>query len=118
MMRAVEEYFLRREEPVKSCMLALRQLILDFDPGITEEWKYGMPFYYCHGKMFCYLWIHKKHRQPYIGVVEGQQIVHPRLLPEKRARMAILLVDPETDIPVADVRDILAQAITFYPRSV
>ncbi len=116
MMRAVEEYFLRREEPVKSCMLALRQLIMDFRPEITEEWKYGMPFYYLGGRMFCYLWTHKKYKQPYVGIVEGGRIDHPLLILEKRARMKILLVDEHADIPVAELHDILTQAASFYPN--
>lgn len=97
-------------------MLALRALILRFDPDITEQWKYGMPFYYYNNKMFCYLWIHKKYKQPYIGIVEGNRIDHPLLIQEKRARMKIMLLDPEKDVPVKAVSRILKQARECYEK--
>lgn len=97
-------------------MLALRALILRFDPDITEQWKYGMPFYYYNNKMFCYLWIHKKYKQPYIGIVEGNRIDHPLLIQEKRARMKIMLLDPEKDVPVKVVSRILKQARESYKK--
>jgi hypothetical protein len=73
-----------------------------------------MPFYSYKGKMFCYLWIHKKYKQPYIGIVEGGQINHPDLIQEKRARMKILLVDANKDIPVKKINAILKMAKAFY----
>jgi uncharacterized protein YdhG (YjbR/CyaY superfamily) len=57
MLRPIDQYFLQKEEPIKSCLLALREHILRFHPNLTEEWKYGMPMCYYHGKMFCYLWM-------------------------------------------------------------
>jgi len=95
-------------------MLALRSMLLRFDPHINEQWKYGMPFYCYNDKMFCYLWIHKKYKQPYIGIVEGNKIDHPLLIQEKRARMKILLLDPTKDIPVKVVNAILKEAVSFY----
>ena len=113
-IREIDLYFLHKDEPVKSYLLALREHIQQFDDRITEAWKYRMPFYCYDGKMFCYLWVHKKLHQPYLGVVEGNRIEHPQLLQEKRARMKILLFDPEKDIPVRTVNYILKTAISFY----
>ena len=114
MLRPIDQYFLRQEEPAKSCLQFLRTFILQQDGNITEAWKYGMPFYCYKGKMFCYLWQHKKYHQPYIGIVEGAAIDHPDLLQEKRARMKILLIDPELDIPVKKVKAILKEVIALY----
>src|SRR6185437_9054488 len=50
-----DNYFLQKEDPDKSCLQFLRQLILKQDRNITEAWKYGMPFFCYKGKMFCYL---------------------------------------------------------------
>ncbi|MBN8789862.1 MAG: DUF1801 domain-containing protein [Terrimonas sp.] len=113
-LRPIDVFFLEKEEPVKSCLLFLRGFIPKQDKRITEEWKYGLPFYYLNGKMFCYLWIHKKYRQPYIGLAEGNKINHPDLLQEKRARMRILLIDPSKDIPVKKIKSILKEAIALY----
>lgn len=114
MLKPADNYFLLKQEPEKSCLLALRALVLSADKDITEAWKYGMPFYCYRGKMFCYLWTHKKLGKPYLGIVEGGKINHPMLLQEKRARMKIMLVDPEKDIPAAAVKNILQKAMTFY----
>jgi hypothetical protein len=114
MLRPIDQYFLRQEEPAKSCLQYLRDFILQQDDDITEAWKYGMPFYCYRGKMICYLWQHKKYHQPYIGIVEGAAIDHPDLLQEKRARMKILLIDPERDIPVKKIKAILKEVIALY----
>ncbi|MEO8405510.1 MAG: DUF1801 domain-containing protein [Chitinophagaceae bacterium] len=114
MLRPIDNYFLQNEEPIKSCLQFLREFILKQDSNITETWQYGMPFYYYKNKRFCYLWIHKKLRQPYIGIVDGKLINHPDLLLEKRARMKIFLIDPEKDMPVGKVKAILKEVLALY----
>lgn len=114
MLRPIDRFFSEKEEPDKSCLLALRTFIPTLDEGITEEWKYGLPFFCYRGKMFCYLWIHKKIKQPYIGIVKGKEIDHSLLLLEKRAKMKILLVDPRVDLPVDVIREILGKALELY----
>ncbi len=109
-----DNYFLQKEEPVKSCLQYLRELILKQDSNITEAWKYAMPFFCYKGKMFCYLWVHKKHRMPYLGIVEGKKLKHPDLIIEKRSRMTILLVDPNKDIPLRKITSILKEALALY----
>ena len=114
MLRPIDNYFLQKEEPIKSCMQFLRGHILQYDKNITEAWKYGMPFY-CYGKkMCCYLWVHKKYLQPYIGFVEGASLHHTDLLQEKRARMKILLIDPNKNIPIKKIDAILKDMVELY----
>ena len=113
-MREIDNYYLQKEEPTKSCLLFLREHILSFDPNITEAWKYRMPFFCYKGKMFCYLWTHKKNGLPYIGIVEGKKIDHPALIMEDRARMKIMLLDPTIDLPIATTDEILTAALEFY----
>lgn len=113
-LRPIDNYFLQQEEPTKSCLQYLREYLLSQDTLITEAWKYGMPFYLYNGRMFCYLWTHKKYKQPYIGIVEGKKVNQPLLLQEKRARMKILLLDPIQDIPLESIEDIISQAIALY----
>jgi hypothetical protein len=114
LIRPIDNYFLEKPEPVKSALAFLRGHVLSLNAHLTEEWKYGMPMYCYKGKMFCYLWVHKKYGQPYIGIVEGHRLCHPDLLQEKRARMKILLIDATTDIPVEKIDAILREALTFY----
>jgi hypothetical protein len=113
-MRPIDEYFMQKNEPIKSYLQFLRTHILQLDTNITEAWKYGMPFYCYNDKMFCYLWVHKKYHRPYIGIVEGKKIEHPDLIIEKRARMKILLLDPNEDIPIKKIDSILIDVIDLY----
>ncbi|MCE7039664.1 DUF1801 domain-containing protein [Dyadobacter sp. CY312] len=118
MIRDIENYFLQKEEPVKSCLLALRQLVMRQHRDVEEVWRYKMPFYCLQtdaktSRRFCYLWVEKKTNLPYIGIVDGNLIEHPDLLSEKRSRMKILLIDPENDLPVEKINVILQQAIAL-----
>jgi hypothetical protein len=113
-MRPFDRYFLEKEDPVKSCLLFLREHIGKQSPHIAEAWKYGMPFFCYDGKMFCYLWVHKKYKQPYIGIVEGKKINHPDLLQEKRTRMKILVIDHTKNIPIRKISSILKMVIALY----
>ncbi|HZI52738.1 MAG TPA: DUF1801 domain-containing protein [Chitinophagaceae bacterium] len=114
MLSPIDDWYLKKEEPIKSCFQFLRDFILKQDSRITEAWKYGMPFYCCNGRMFCYLWVHKKYGKPYLGIVEGKKIDHPDLLTEKRAKMKILMIDPEKDMPVQKIRKILNEVLKLY----
>jgi len=114
MLNAIENYYLDQTEPTKSCLLALRKIILDFDSELTEEWKYNMPFFYYKRKMFSYIWFHKKFKTPYIGIVEGHKIEHSELLAEDRSRIKIMLIDPEKDIPIKTINQILELAVSLY----
>jgi hypothetical protein len=114
MLRPIDQYFLQKEEPVGSCLQFLRGYILKQDINLTEEWKYGMPFYCYRGKMCCYLWVHKKHQQPYLGIVQGKSVHHPDLITEKRAKMKILLLDPSKDLPMDTIDQILTEVLASY----
>jgi hypothetical protein len=113
-LRPIDNWFLEKPEPHKSCLQFLREHILKLDSHITETWKYGMPIYCYNNKMMVYLWVHKKYGQPYLGIVEGKKINHPDLLTEKRARMKILLIDPGKNIPVKKINGILKEVLSLY----
>ena len=76
-----------------------------------------MPFFCFKGKMFCYLWFHKKLKQPYIGIVEGNRFEECFLLQENRSRMKIMLLDPNKDLPIKTIQNILQRAINFYKKN-
>lgn len=117
-MKALDNFYLRQEESVRGVFLALKALILAQDKEVTSELKYGMPFFCYKGKMFCYLWVNKKTGQPYIGLVEGKYFTQPFLLQEKRSRMKIMLLDPNRDLPVKKIKDIIKQALDLYRTGV
>jgi hypothetical protein len=118
MLTQLDNFYLQKEEPVKGCLLALREIILKHDKDISVAWKYGMPFFCYKGKMFCYLWVHKKFHQPYVGIVEGKRFDHPNLIIEKRSRMKIMLFEADQDLPIEAIQVILKQAIDLYKTGV
>ena len=113
-MTPLDQFYDKQEEPLKSTYLALRDIILKQDENITQSLKYGLPFFSYKGKMFCYLWFHKKFKQPYISMVEGHLYKEPFMLLEKRARMKIMLIDPNGDLPIEQIEAIIQKGIAFY----
>ena len=118
MENPIDNFYLQKAEPTKSCLLALKEIILNHDKEITAEWKYGMPFFCYKGKMFCYLWMHKTHHQHYIGIVEGKHFEQNFLIQEKRSRMKITLLDANKDLPAKTINSILKQAIDLYKNGI
>ena len=105
-------------EPNKNCLLALRDIILRQDQLVTETKKYGMPCF-CYGKkMFSYLWTDKKTLEPYILFVEGKHLKHPLLESGTRARMKILRINPNEDIPIDTVNDLLKRAVDLHRNNI
>ena len=100
MIEELHSYYLDQDEPQKSCLLALRDIILRQDPDISETFKYGMPCFSYKKKMFCYLWTDSKTCEPYILFVEGKFLNRRELETGNRLRMKILRVNPAADLPV------------------
>lgn len=116
-MKALDNFYNTQPEPYRSTLLALRDIILAVDPeNMTPEWKYKLPFFCYKGKMFCYLWVHKKFQQPYVSLVHSEELTHPLLLLEKRARMKILLIDPNDDIPLKLLQQLLHASLKTCKR--
>ncbi len=113
-MKELDDYYMQQEEPVRGCLLALRDIILAQDTEITPAWKWRLPFFYYKKEMYCYLSIHKKTKLPYLAIVDGKLIDHPALLAEDRKRIKIMLIEPEEDLPVETIEEILRQAIDLY----
>ena len=70
-----------------------------------------MPFFYYQNKMLCYLWIHKKYKQVYIGFADGAKMEYVGLISEKRSKMKIFLVDAAKDLPFDCIGELLQMSI-------
>jgi hypothetical protein len=57
--------------------------------------------------MFCYLWTDKKIDEPYILMVEDRYLDHPELEEGNRSRMKIFTVNPNNDLPLKTINNIL-----------
>lgn len=112
-MQNLNDFYLQQPEPHKSCLLALRSIILRRDSHMTETRKYGMPCF-CYGKKaLCYLWTDKKTKEPYILFVEGKLLNHPELEAGNRSRMKIFRVNPHSDLPIQTIDEILQLALNL-----
>lgn len=109
-----DNFYLNQQEPNKSCLLAMRNMVLNYDEDITETRKYGMPCFCYKGKMFCYLWVDKKSSEPYFLMVEGNYLNHPDLESGNRSRMKILRINPNKDLPITTIDLIMNQALDLY----
>jgi hypothetical protein len=107
-------FYLKQEEPNKSCLLAMRGLLLTFNDGITEVKKYGMPCFCYKTKAFCYIWIDKLSNEPYFLFVEGNKLIHKTLVSGNRPRMKILKVNPRQDLPIDIIHEIFEEALKLY----
>jgi len=118
MIREIDQYYSLQEEPNRSCLLALRTLILKQDPDVTETLKWGMPCFIFRKKMFCFLWTDKKTSDPYILFVEGKHLDHPLLEKGTRSRMKILRIKANEDIPVHTIKPLLNNALSLYRNGI
>ena len=114
MLEELHRYYLDKAEPIRSCLLALRSIILEQDTNITETRKWGMPCFCYKKKMFCYLWTDKKTDEPYVLFVEGKYLDHPRLEEGDRSRMKIFRVNPKRNLPVKTIESLLQKALDLY----
>ncbi len=79
---------------------------------------YKMPCFCYKKKMFCYLWADKRTNEPYILMVEGKYLDHPELEEGDRSRMKIFRVDPNKDLPIKTIENILQKALDLYRTGV
>lgn len=114
MQDKLDKFYFNQEEPNQSCLLALRDIIIKMNVLVNETVKYGMPCF-CYGKkMLCYLWTDKKTNEPYILFVDGNKMDHPKLESGNRARMKIFRVDPNQDLEIETIHELLHSAISLH----
>lgn len=82
--------------------------------NVIETQKWGMPCFCYKKKNVCYLWTDKKTDDPYILMVEGKFIYHPKLEAGNRSRMKVFRVNPNKDLPVKTIESILRKALDLY----
>ncbi|HIP33122.1 MAG TPA: DUF1801 domain-containing protein [Crocinitomicaceae bacterium] len=114
MLKSLDNFYVKTEEPLRSTLMALSDIILSQNEKLSSSLKYGMPFFSYNKKMFCYLWVDKKTKEPYIGVVEGNKINHPSLEQGNRKRMKIFRIDSQKDLPIDEISEVLQLALLHY----
>lgn len=108
----LENYFLQQPEPHQSCMLFLRKWLVE--QGLEEHCKYGVPFYCFKSKNLCYMSVSAKGKELYLGFVKGYLMKHPALKKEGRKQIKAFYIDPEKDVPVKILKQIVTEAKELF----
>lgn len=117
-MQESQHFYLNQNEPNKSCLLALRHIILQQDPDVSETLKYGMPCFCYRKKAFCYLWTDRRTTFPYLLMVEGKHLDQVELEAGQRLRMKTLPINPQEDLPIDTIQRILTAALDLYRKGI
>ncbi len=60
------------------------------------------------------MWINKITKEPYILFVDGNLLNHPKLEQGTRRKMKVMSINPNKDLPLRTIKNILQQAIVLY----
>ena len=113
-MKAIDRFYFDQKEPIKSCLLALKSVILNYNTEFESKWYYRLPCFMYKNQIFCYLWVDKKSQFPYIAIGKGVKIEHPDLIQEKRTFTKLLMIDPNNDIPIEKIHMLFDMAMELY----
>ena len=114
MLRPIDAFFLVKYPHISDTLQALRVILTQPKFQLTEQWKYGLPFYYFKNKPFIYIWKEKKGDTPYLGIVKGLEINHPLLQQGNRKKMKILPISIQQEIPVNEITAIILKLQQHY----
>jgi len=98
-----DNYYLNQKKTYKSCLLTLKEVILDLDKNITPQWKHTLPFFYYKKRPFSYFWKDKNTQEPCIGICRGNEIKHPLLEAGNRTQIKIFRIKPTEDLDIENI---------------
>ena len=79
-MTELDNFYYDKQEPIKSCLIALKEIISQYNSDFEQRWYYRLPCFMFKNQIFCYLWVDKKTQFPYIAIGKGVKINHPNLI--------------------------------------
>lgn len=110
-MNPAEDYIVSKPEPWRTLLMELQAIIKHTIPEVEEQFKWHLPFYTVHGKMYCFLNFRKTFVD--VGFTSGIHIdIHKDHLiaGEKRKNLRSLRYYKLEDIDVKVLQDILKAA--------
>lgn len=116
MLSPLDSYYDQLPEPQKSCLLFLRQFLLDFSPDLSEHYKYHTAFFHFKGKGICYFSVRKKDAQTYIGFMDGYRMKHPDVVSEDRTQIKVYYINLAEDLDLETIAALLKEAIEVHGR--
>lgn len=110
-MNLLDEYFLNLPPANQSTMLVVRDFLLAAPYHLVEKYKWRTPVYHHADRYVCYLYHEKKKHRSYLAFVNAQTFEHELLRAEGRKMMRFIVLNPEEDVPLEAIREVLAQAV-------
>jgi hypothetical protein len=115
MITKLESYYLNKPEPYQSCLLALRDIILQANAEICHERKFQIPFFTYRGKKLGYLWLNGKKLM--LGFCKDKSLLEETPGFKTKDRYESMLIDPNEDIPVEDILKKLNYYLDYIARA-
>ena len=103
-----ESYYLHKPEPYRSCMLALKDLILRTDSGICHERKFQIPFFTYQQKKLGYIWLNRKKLM--LGFCVDKSLVQAPDGVKAKDQYESIQIDPDVDLPV----ELILEKLGYY----
>lgn len=104
-----EQYYASKPEPYQGCLLALRQFILQTNPGIVPERKFQIPFFSYKGYKLGYLWLNQ--RKLMVGFCVDKKLLSWPDGVKPKDQYESFRVDPNADLPVVLIRNMIQERL-------
>ncbi len=114
MIKKTYQFYLDLSEPNQSCLLILRDIILNVNDLIVEDLKSNTPCFNFNKQILCYLWVDKSTSEPCILIAEGKKLNLPELEKTTHKKIELLRINPTEDIPLEKINYILHKALEYY----
>jgi len=105
--KTLDNYYLSKPEPYQSCLLALRDIILNANGGICHVRKFQIPFFTYKDKKLGYLWLNGKKLM--LGFCVDKKLQMDAGVKPKDKYESIQ-IDPNVDLPV----DLILEKLNCY----
>ncbi|MEO3404164.1 DUF1801 domain-containing protein [Mucilaginibacter sp. CAU 1740] len=101
-------YYLSKPEPYQSCILALKDLILNFNAEICHERKFQIPFFTYKGKKLGYIWLNRK--KLLLGFCLDKSLIEVPEGVKPKDQYESMLIDPNADLPI----ELIIEKLEYY----
>ena len=115
-MKGYEDFYYNLPEKEKQIVSALRNIILEVAPNLTEKLAYKVPYYYQYYRV-CFIWPASVKPGPKFGVVmgfcKGYLLSNDQGLLEKENRKEVYMIPFHSvkEINKTAIREILIEAL-------
>jgi hypothetical protein len=112
MNRELENYYLKQPEPIQSCLLALKSIILSVDKEISHRRLYQIPVFYYKERRLAFLWVNRK--RLLFGIITDKRILKFPEGVRGKDQYESMEIDPASDIPIDKITGRILEQIKLY----